>query len=167
MEESENVAFSIKIPKSLLEEIEIKIPKGMWSNFIRDAIAEKIHRIPFSERISKLEEKVSSLEEEIGDLKKTLAELDILTIEKDKADPYNYCQDEIDRKIVELIIQRGGATTPEISEYTGENRWLILNRLKKISAKSEKKLGKPVICFSATEKMGKRRAWWIDPALLG
>jgi hypothetical protein len=46
------------------------------------------------------------------------------------------------------------------------NRWLVLNRLRRIQKVSRKQLGKPVIEYSAAEKSGKKKAWWINEELI-
>src|SRR3990170_2602325 len=72
-----------------------------------------------------------------------------------------FCIDEIDHKIVDYLLHYKGATTPEIADYTKTNRWLILNRLRKIQKNSKKQHGKPIINYYAGEKSGKKKAWWI------
>ena len=114
-----------------------------------------------------MEQRIKRVEGEIGELKKTLAEFDILTYEREKVNPLNYCGDDIDRKIIDLLTQRGGATTPEIAEAVGVNRYLTLNRLKRMQKLSERKLGKSVVTFTAMKRMDKKRAWWINPDLIG
>ena len=168
MEETstEYVSFTVKIPRNIFEDLELRIPKGVRSDFVREAITEKMRKIPLSDRLEKMEKRLDKIEDEIGEIKKLLNELGILAYEKGKVNPYNCCQDEIDKKIVEFLIQHGGATTPEISKHVGENRWLILNRLKKIRYRSEKKTGRAAVYFLATERMGRKRAWWADENLL-
>jgi len=164
--QASQTTLTIRIPKKLLEELELKVPKNRRSVFIREALEEKLQKIPVFIRLREIEDRLQRLEDEVSEVKKVLAEFDLLTYEKEKVNPYSFCQDEIDKKIVEVLIQQRGATTSEIAKQTGENRWLILNRLKKLSQRSEKKLGKPAIYFLAIEKMGKKRAWWIDENLL-
>ena len=158
--------LTVKIPRKLLEELELRIPKGSRSDFVREAIEEKLQKIPITTRIEKIEKKIEQIEDEIGKIKKVLVEFDVLTGEKEKINPYSFCRDEIDKEIVEVLLRLGGATTSEIAKQTGKNRWLILNRLKKLSQTSEKRFGKPLIHFLAVERMGKKRAWWIDENLL-
>jgi len=46
------------------------------------------------------------------------------------------------------------------------NRWLVLNRLRKIERTSKKQLGKPIIDYYPGERAGKRKAWWINGDLI-
>ena len=161
----ETTILTVRIPKKLLEELELKIPKNRRSVFVREAIEEKIRKIPVFVRLKEIEDRLERLENEVGEVKKVLAEFDLLTYEREK-NPYSFCQDEVDKKIVEFLIQQGGATTSEIAKHVGLNRWLILNRLKKLSQRTEKRFGKPAIYFLAVERMGRKRAWWIDEKLL-
>ncbi len=163
----EQVSFTVKLPKRLLEELQLRVPKGVRGDFVRDAIVKELEGVPRPDRLSVLEQRIKRVEGEIGELKKTLAEFDILTYEREKVNPLNYCGDDIDRKIIDLLTQRGGATTPEIAEAVGVNRYLTLNRLKRMQKLSERKLGKSVVNFTAMKRMDKKRAWWINPDLVG
>jgi hypothetical protein len=58
-----------------------------------------------------------------------------------------------------------GATTPELATYLKTNRWLILNRLRKIKKTSRNQLGKPIVAYHPNEKSGKKKAWWINEEL--
>ena len=53
----------------------------------------------------------------------------------------------------------------QLAKQLGINRWLILNRLRKIQKKSKKRLGKPIIEYYAGLRSGKKRAWWIGREL--
>ncbi len=67
---------------------------------------------------------------------------------------------------MDYLLHYKGATTPELADYVKTNRWLILNRLRKIQRTSKKQLGKPVIYYYAGEKSGKKKAWWINEELI-
>jgi len=164
--ESKPLPFTVRLPKEVYDELQLRIPEGERSNFVKEAIVEKLTRTPRPDRLFALEEKVHQLEDEVGLLKKTLAELQIYTYDKAKIDPYMFCRDETDRAIVEHLLQNDGATTEEIAKAIGGNRWLILNRLKKISQTSERKLGKPLFNFLTVARMGKKRAWWVNRELI-
>ena len=45
--------------------------------------------------------------------------------------------DDLDRKIIEYLMNYKSATTPELAEYLKTNRWLVLNRLQKIEKNSK------------------------------
>lgn len=69
-------------------------------------------------------------------------------------------------KLIDYLLNYKGATTSELSEFLGTNRWMALNRLKKIQKRSKKQLGKPVIEFYGGERSGKKKAWWISEGLV-
>jgi hypothetical protein len=104
---------------------------------------------------------MSKIEQEFAEIKKYLADLEILTYERGKVNPHAFCIDDVDHKIVDYLLHYKGGTTPEIAEYVKTNRWLILNRLRKIQRASKKQFGKPLIDYYAGEKSGKKKAWWI------
>jgi hypothetical protein len=74
--------------------------------------------------------------------------------------------DEVDKKMIDYLIHYKGGTTPELAQYLNTNRWMILNRLRRIQRASEKQIGRPVINYYAGEKAGKKKAWWIDEGLI-
>jgi hypothetical protein len=160
------VTISVKIPEIVYKELLIRIPEGERSSFIRDAIIEKLQHTPKPDKILELEKRISQLEERYGEIKKCLGELEILTYEHGTVNPYTFCIDEIDRKIMEYLLHYKGATTPELAEYTGTNRWLVLNRLRKIQRTSKKQLGRPIVEYYAGERTGKRKAWWISQEVI-
>ncbi|MEM2338494.1 MAG: hypothetical protein QXP06_07880, partial [Candidatus Bathyarchaeia archaeon] len=69
-------------------------------------------------------------------------------------------------KIIDYLIHYKGATTPELATYTNTNRWLVLNRLRRLEKTSKKTIGKPIVEYYAGEKSGKKRAWWINEELI-
>lgn len=158
--------ISAKIPDEVYKELVLRIPEGERSNFIREAIIEKLEKTPRPDKIFELEQKISRLEAEISEIKKSLTELEILTHEKGKVNPHVFCIDEIDHKIVDYLLDYRGATTTELADFLKTNRWLVLNRLRKIERSSNKQLGESVIEYYAGEKAGKRKAWWIREELV-
>jgi len=161
------VVVSVKMPENLYKELALRIPEGERSNFIRDAIIEKLQNTPKPDKIFELEQKISVLENSLSGIKKYLAELEILTFEKGKVNPHAFCIDDLDHKIIDYLLNYKGATTSEISTFLGINRWMALNRLKKIQKRSKKQLGKPIIEFYGGERSGKKKAWWITEELVG
>jgi len=157
---------SAKIPQKVHKELILRIPEGERSNFIRDAIMEKLQRTPRPDKIFELEQKIEDLEDEISNIKKSLAELEILTYEKGKINPHVFCIDEIDHRIIDYLLHYRGATTSEIAESIGTNRWMILNRLRKIEKHSRKQLGKTIIEYYGGQRSGKKKAWWINQELI-
>ncbi len=163
---SEQTAISAKIPRDLYKELALRVPEGERSNFIRDAIMEKLEKTPRPDKIAHLEQRISKLEAELADIKRVLTELEVLTFEKDKVNPHAFCIDETDHKIVDYLLNYKGATTHELAEALKTNRWQMLNRLRRIQNRSKKQLGKPVIEYYAGERSGKKKAWWIKQELL-
>ena len=154
--------FSVKIPEKVYKELILRVPEGERSNFVRDAIMEKLEKTPKPDKILELENRVSKVESELSEIKKYLADLELLTYGREKANPHTFCIDELDHKIVDYLLHYKGATTPELAEYLKTNRWLVLNRLRRIEKTSRKQLGKPIVKYYAGEKSGKKKAWWIN-----
>ena len=154
--------FSVKIPEKDYKELILRVPEGERSNFVRDAIMEKLEKTPKPDKILELENRVGRVESELSEIKKYLADLELLTYGREKANPHTFCIDELDHKIVDYLLHYKGATTPELAEYLKTNRWLVLNRLRRIEKTSRKQLGKPIVKYYAGEKSGKKKAWWIN-----
>jgi hypothetical protein len=158
--------ISAKVPEEVYKEMILRVPEGERSNFVRDAIIEKLQKTPKPDKILELEQRVSKMEKESSEIRKYLADLELLTYERGKANPHTFCIDEIDHKIMDYLLHYKGATTPELAEYLKTNRWLVLNRLRRIQKESRKQLGKSIIDYYAGEKSGKKKAWWISEELI-
>lgn len=154
--------ISAKVPEEVYKELALRVPEGDRSDFIREAIVEKLQNTPKADRLLELTERMSKIEREFGELRKYLADLELLTFQHGKINPHTFCIDETDHKIIDYLLHYKGATTPEIAEYVKTNRWLVLNRLRKIQRNSKKQNGKPIIDYYAGEKSGKKKAWWIS-----
>lgn len=152
---------SAKIPDEVYKEFALRIPEGERSDFIREAIREKLQTVPRPDRIFELERRIGSLESSLNEIKRVLAELEVLTIDKEKINPHSLCIDDIDHRIVDYLLHSKGATTPEMAEHLKTNRWHILNRLRKLQKRSRMQLGKAIVEYSAAERQGKKRAWWL------
>lgn len=159
-------AVSVKIPEEVYKEMILRIPEGERSNFIREAITEKLQKTPKPDKILELEKRLDKMEEEFSEIKRSLADLELLTYGQGKTNPHTFCIDEIDHKIMDYLMHYKGATTPELADYLKTNRWLILNRLRRIQRTSKKQLGKPIVEYYSGEKSGKKRAWWINEELI-
>jgi len=164
---SEVRVVTVKIPEEIYKEMNLRIPEGDRSNFIREAISEKLQKTPKPDKLLALENRMGKIENEMEQIRKYLADLELLTFERGKVNPRSFCIDEIDHKIVEYLIHYRGATTPELAEYLQTNRWLVLNRLRKIQSSSKKQCGKAVIDYCGGERSGKKKAWWINEELIG
>ncbi len=143
----------------------LRIPEGDRSNFIRQAITEKLQQTPKPNKLLALEERMGKIEEEFGQIRKYLAELEILTFQHGKINPYQFCLDDLDHKVMEYLLNYKSATTPELASSLKTNRWLVLNRLRRIQKTSKKQVGKPIIEYYAGERSGKKKAWWLDEEL--
>jgi Arc/MetJ-type ribon-helix-helix transcriptional regulator len=158
--------ISVKIPEEVYKEMILRVPEGERSSFVRNAIMEKLQKTPKPDKILELEQRLDKMEKDFAQIKRYLADLELLTYERGKINPHTFCIDEIDHKIVDYLIHYKGATTPELAEYLKTNRWLVLNRLRRIQKKSKKQLGKSIINYYLGEKSGKKRAWWINEKLI-
>jgi Arc/MetJ-type ribon-helix-helix transcriptional regulator len=163
---SEIRTVTVKLPEEVYQEMALRIPEGDRSAFIREAINEKLQKTPKADKLLAIEQRMRKIEEEFGQIRKYLADLEILTFQHGKIDPHAYCIDELDHKIMEYLMHYKSATTPELADYVKTNRWLILNRLRKIQKTSKKQAGKSIIEYYAGEKSGKKKAWWIDQELI-
>jgi Arc/MetJ-type ribon-helix-helix transcriptional regulator len=163
---SETRIITVKLLEEVYQEMALRIPEGERSNFIREAISEKLQKTPKADKLLALQERMSKIEQEFGQIRKYLADLEILTFQHGKIDPQTYCIDEVDHKIMEYLMHYKSATTPELADYVKTNRWLILNRLRKIQKNSRKQAGKSIVEYYAGERSGKKKAWWIDQELI-
>ena len=160
------IVVSAKLPDNLYQELALRIPEGERSTFIREAILEKLEKTPRPNKIFGLEQKLNQLIKDVNKIKDALANLEIFTHETGKVNPHIFCIDDIDTKLVNHLIDYRGATTTELAEFLETNRWLVLNRLRKIEKSSKNQLGKSIIEYYAGERTGKRKAWWIKEDLI-
>jgi len=158
--------ISAKVPEEVYKELILRVPDGERSSFIRDAILEKLQKVPRPDKIFELEQKINKLEADLSEIKKYLVELEVLTYERGKINPHAFCIDDIDHKIVDHLLHYKGVTTSEFADLLGTNRWLILNRLKRIQRLSRKQLGKSIIEYYPGVRSGKRKAWWMSEELI-
>jgi hypothetical protein len=68
--------------------------------------------------------------------------------------------------MVDYLLHYKGATTPELAGFLKTNRWLVLNRLRRMQKESRKQVGKCVIEYYAGERSGKKKAWWMNEELV-
>jgi len=162
----ETKVVSAKVPDEVYKELILRVPEGDRSNFIRDAIMEKLQKTPKPDKILELQHRVDDIEREFLGIKKNLANLELLTYDRGRTNPHTFGIDEVDNKMIDYLIHYKGGTTPEIADYLKTNRWMVLNRLRRIQKASQKQIGKPVIDYYAGEKAGKKKAWWINEDLI-
>ena len=163
---SEVRVVSLKLPEEVYNEMILRIPEGDRSNFMREAIMEKLQKTPKTDKLLELEKRMGKIEQSLGEVRKYLADLELLTYQDGRINPHTFCIDETDHQIMDYLLHYKGATTPELAEYTKTNRWLVLNRLRKIQRTSKKQFGKSIIEYCAGEKSGKKKAWWINEELI-
>lgn len=163
---SEVRTISAKIPENLYQEMALRVPEGDRSDFIREAISEKLEKTPKADKLLALEERMLRIEQEFGQIRKYLADLELLTFQHGQINPHSFCLDDLDHKIMAYLLQYKSATTPELADYLKTNRWLVLNRLRRIQKTSKKQAGKSIIEYYAGERSGKKKAWWIDKELI-
>jgi hypothetical protein len=161
-----SVTVSAKIPEEVYKELALRVSGGERSAFVRNAIIEKMRKTPRPDRILNLESRVEQLENSFSEIRQYLARLEVLTYRRGQINPHAFGIDDIDHRIIDYLLHYKGATTPELAEHMKTNRWLILNRLRKIQSSSKKQLGKPLIQYSAGVKSGKRKAWWLNEELV-
>ena len=161
-----NTVVSAKIPDSLFKELALRIPEGERSSFIREAIQDKLEKTPRPDKIFELENKLKKLQKDVNKIKDGLAKLELLSHETGKVNPHVFCIDETDANLINYLLDHRAATTTELAEALGTNRWLILNRLRKIEKASKKQLGKPVVYYYPGERAGKRKSWWLNEDLI-
>jgi hypothetical protein len=162
----ENKIVTVKLPEEVYNEIALRIPEGDRSTFIREAITEKLAGTPKADKLLALEQRVCKVEAEFGQIRKYLADLEVMTYQDGKINPHTFGIDELDHKIIDHLMHYKGATTPELAEETKTNRWMVLNRLRKIQKTSKKQNGKAIIYYYAGEKSGKKKAWWINQEII-
>lgn len=163
---SEVRVVSFKLPEEVYKEMVLRIPEGDRSNFMREAIMEKLQKTPKADKLLELEKRMLKIEQSVGEVRKYLADLELLTFQHGRINPHTFCIDETDHKIIDYLLHYKGATTPELAEYAKTNRWLVLNRLRKIQRSSKKQFGKSIIEYYAGEKSGKKKAWWVNEELI-
>ncbi len=161
------VVLTVKISEELLEELNKKVERGKRSEFIKEAIIEKLRQTPNSEE--------ADLKEEIEQLKSRVIKLERV-IKREEPNIHNelykedlkqllnhICNDETDRLIINYLVESGGVTTKELESVTSLKRRQILTRIKGMASRTEEKFGKRIIQFKRTKNEGKRQAWWIEP----
>ena len=72
---SEHAVVSAKIPKDVYKELALRIPEGERSDFIRDAIMDKLQKTPRPDKIFELEQKIDKLEADLSEVDHLLLRL--------------------------------------------------------------------------------------------
>ena len=85
---------------------------------------------------------------------------------KPRVNPNVFCKDDLDRRIVDYLIQNGSGAATEIAKVLGiqnpnvVGRHVIGKRLKRLQQISERQ-NWSIFEFHPERKEGKFRAWWI------
>ena len=77
-----------------------------------------------------------------------------------EVDPLSYAKDDLDKKIISLLLEKRVMTASEIASALGDNRHKIGKRLKRIE-KESKMAREEWLEFKPEEKDGHFRAWWV------
>ena len=64
--------ISAKIPEEVYQEMALRVPEGDRSNFIREAISEKLEKTPKADKVLALEERMGKIEQEVVQIRKYL-----------------------------------------------------------------------------------------------
>ncbi len=72
---SEARVVSAKVPDEVYKELMLRIPEGDRSDFIREAILEKLQKTPKANKLLELEDRMGKIEEQLSELRKYLADL--------------------------------------------------------------------------------------------
>jgi len=116
--------------------------------------------------MSEIEKRLRALERFKDRYEPVLQEvIKFLDISRPKVNPAKYCSDDMDRKIIEYLIENKGAGTTEIAKALGldpeKGRHTIGKRMVKIQRLSENE-GWNILEFHPEVKEGKFRSWWIN-----
>src|SRR5512143_3534759 len=106
---SEVKVISAKVPDEVYKEMALRVPEGDRSDFIREAIIEKLQKTPRANKLLELEDRMNKIENQVGDIRKCLSDLQLLTYGNQKVNPHSYCIDEVDHKIVDYLMHYKGA----------------------------------------------------------
>lgn len=116
--------------------------------------------------MSEIEKRLRALERFRDRYEPVLREVvKFLDISRPRVNPDKYCSDDLDRKIIDYLIEHLGAGTTEIATALGldpqKGRHIIGKRIAKIKRLSEQD-GWNILEFHPELKEGKFRAWWIN-----
>lgn len=108
-------------------------------------------------RVRTLETKMRRVEEAVGRIGKELELSDVISI---KVDPMKYAHDQIDTKIINLLLQRKVMTSTQIAKEIGADRHTVGKRLLRIQKESDSASEK-WLEFNPGRKDDHYRAWWV------
>lgn len=97
------------------------------------------------------------VEEAIRKIAKELELSDLISV---KAEPMKYAHDEIDKKIITLLLQKKVMTSTQIAQEIQSDRHTVGKRLLRIYKESNN-AGEKWLEFNPAQKNGHYRAWWV------
>jgi len=160
MKQKEKVqTVCIKLSKNLLDQIDAALSGKSRSEFIREAIIEKLslsnNNVAIIERLNSLESELYELKEKISIIERELPSTHI----KDKADIKSIlmasAKDDIDLKIINFLLEKGYVKISELVGILPIKRRQIVNRLRRLSQDTG------AIKYITYNKNGVTKAWWL------
>ncbi|WXG45327.1 MAG: ribbon-helix-helix domain-containing protein [Candidatus Atabeyarchaeum deiterrae] len=159
---SEPITVTVRISKELLKELDSKVEPRNRSEYIRQAIIDKLKGESFPSQmqsstgeIKQLKERLDVLEEVVKRINNQSVEIQIPALLEIIA------SDETDKKIINYIIEKKSATTKDLEKVVELRRRMILERIKALDIKHKDKFGRPFLKFIRGKKDGKRQSWWL------
>jgi metal-responsive CopG/Arc/MetJ family transcriptional regulator len=158
---SELATVTLRIPKELLEELEKKVEPRYRSEYIRQAIIDKLRR----------ESSSKSMEDQLGDIEELRSRITVIEENLKRLSTQGIetqipvlleviATDDVDRQIIKYILECKSATTKELEKVVDLRRRMILQRIKTIEDRHQEKFGKSFLKFVRGKgKDGKRQAW--------
>jgi len=159
---SELVTVTLRIPKELLKEIEKKVELRYRSEYIRQAIIDKLKRESSPKSIESQTDEIVELRSRIAAVEEALERLSTQSLETQiPALLEVIASDEADKQVIKYILENKSATTKELEKVVALRRRMILERIKAIEDRHKEKFGKPFLKFQRGKRNGKRQAWWL------
>jgi len=116
-----------------------------------------VRKTQLDAKVKTLEIKMRRVEEAIRKIAKELELSDLISV---KAEPMKYAHDEIDKKIITLLLQKKVMTSTQIAREIQSDRHTVGKRLLRIYKESNN-AGEKWLEFNPAQKNGHYRAWWV------
>jgi metal-responsive CopG/Arc/MetJ family transcriptional regulator len=158
---NELVTVTLRIPKELLEEVERKVEPRYRSEYIRQAIIDRLKRESSPKSMESQSDDVDELRTRITAIEEILKRLTTQSLETQLPALLEViASDETDRRIIKYILENKSATTKELEKVVALRRRMILTRIKTMEDKHKEKFGKPFLIYQRGKGTdGKRQAW--------
>nr|MDO8100702.1 ribbon-helix-helix domain-containing protein [Candidatus Njordarchaeota archaeon] len=159
---SELITVTLRIPKELLKEIEGKVEPRYRSEYIRQAIIDKLKQESSPKSMERQPDEIVELRSRMSAIEEALKRLSPRSLEtRIPALLEIIASDEEDRQIIKYILENKSATTKELEKVVALRRRMILERIKAIEDRHKEKFGKSFLKFQRGKRNGKRQAWWL------